>query len=155
MRRVWFALVCLTALTPLMAQEREFRKPAAPSFMADTAVQVPPIVNPNGIAFTPSADNATVENGVALVTKYTMELFNVTAPTTVVKTVDLGKPTPGTNGEIQWMQMASVRTTLPVGNYTANVYAEGPGGRSAPATSDPFTVAPRTAGATGKPRWIQ
>ncbi len=143
--------IILTASSALSA--RPVRKPAPPS-MTSAGIQVPPIVNPNGIAFTPSVDEAVVENGVTLVSKYTMELFKTTAPTVVVKAVDLGMPAL-VSGERQWMSMAPVRVTLAAGSYTASVYAEGPGGRSAAAVSDPFSVAPRAAAATGKPRWIQ
>jgi hypothetical protein len=150
--RLLLIAACL-AFTVGASPSADVRAPRPPVISAEAA-QVPAIVNPSGVAFTPSSDNDVIENGVALVTKYTLEFFNVTAPTTVVKTVDIGKPAT-VAGEISWMQLAAVRVTLSPGSYTVNVYAEGPGGRSGAASSDPFTVAVRSAAAPGKPRWIR
>ncbi len=113
--------------------------------------QVPAVVNPTVVEFAPSADDSTVQNGVPVVTKYTMDIATVAAPNVVVKTVDFGKPAV-VNGKIA----PSITTTvqaLAVGDYIAIIKAEGPGGVSAGLVSDPFTVKPKAPGAPGKPVW--
>jgi hypothetical protein len=118
------------------------------------AAQVPPVTNPSGVSWPASPDHAVVENGVPLVTRYVLELATVAAPGTVVKSVDAGKPTV-TGGTATFMGMAAVNASLNAGDYTAVVVTEGPGGRVPSVRSDPFTVAPRAAGAAGKPGWIK
>ncbi len=113
--------------------------------------QVPPVVNPSAVEFTPSADNDTIQNGVALVTSYAMDIATVTAPLVVVRTVDFGKPAV-VNGKITPNISATIQA-LPVGDYVATIRAVGPGGVSTGAVSDPFTVKPRAPGAPGKPVW--
>lgn len=153
--RRWL-LLSLAAVVALAAAPSAavVRAPRPPGMHTSGAVQVPAIVNPNGVSFPASPDHAVTENGVSLVTRYTLDISSTTAPTVVAKSVDLGKPTP-VAGNIVYSQMATVRATLPSGSYTAIAYAEGPGGRTGSVASDPFSVAPRAAGAAGKPVWIQ
>lgn len=129
-------------------------RPAGPVGGGAGAVQVPPVVNPRGISWPASPDHSVTENGVALVTRYVIELSTVAAPGTVAKSVDAGKPALQ-GADVTFMGMAAVNATLAAGDYTAVVVTEGPGGRVPSVRSDPFTVAPRAAGAAGKPRWIQ
>ncbi len=115
--------------------------------------QVPPVVNPSAVEFAPSADDSAIQNGVPVVSKYTMDIATVAAPTVVVKTVDFGRPAV-VNGKITPSIVATV-ASLPVGDYIAIIKAEGPGGVSAGLVSDPFAVRPRTPAAPGKPLWKQ
>lgn len=154
-----FLLLAMLALPTVASAQPAVRAPRAPDMFIDVAsvstMQVPPIVNPNGVKFPASPDDAVVENGVRVVTGYKLDLSNTTTPTVVTKTVDVGQPAL-VAGQVVFSQLAAVRATLPVGNYTAVAYAEGPGGRTVMSViSDPFTVAARVATAPGKPVWIQ
>ncbi len=113
--------------------------------------QVPPVVNPTAVEFTPSADDSTIQNGAPVVSRYTMDIATVAAPTVVVRTVDFGKPAV-VNGKITPNISATV-AGLPVGDYIAIIKAEGPGGVSPGLVSDPFAVRPKVPGAPGKPVW--
>ncbi len=114
------------------------------------AAQVPAVVNPSGVEFTPSVDDGAPVNGV---TRYLLDIATQAAPTVVVKSVDLGHPAI-VAGKITVSIDATVKT-LAVGDYVAVVKAEGPGGVSASVQSDPFAVRPRAPGAPGKPVWKQ
>ncbi len=113
--------------------------------------QVPPVVNPTAVEFTPSADDSVIQNGTPVVTRYTMDIATVAAPTVVVRTVDFGKPAV-VNGKITPNISATI-AALPVGDYIAIVKAEGPGGVTASVPSDPFAVRPKAPGAPGKAVW--
>ena len=83
------------------------------------------------VAFTPSADHDTK------VTSYRLDVFAAgadPATATPVASSDLGKPTPGKDGDI-YIERASFFRALAPGNYIATVSAVGPGGssRSTPA----------------------
>ncbi len=116
--------------------------------------QVPPVVNPGGVEFTPSIDNDVIANGVAKVTRYTLQIAAQATPAVVLKTVDLGKPAV-VNGKITYTGLDPVTSTLLAGNYVAVVLTEGPGGSTPSVASDPFTVAPKVPAAAGKPVWKQ
>ncbi len=118
---------------------------------APALAQVPPVVNPTAVEFTPSADDSVIQNGTPVVTRYTMDIATVAAPTVVVRTVDFGKPAV-VNGKITPNISATV-AALPVGDYIAIIKAEGPGGVTASVPSDPFTVRPKAPGAPGKAGW--
>ena len=82
------------------------------------------------VAFTPSADHDTA------VTNYQLDVFAADAnpaTATPVASSDLGKPTPGGDGDI-YVDRATFFSTLASGAYIATVSAIGPGGssRSAP-----------------------
>lgn len=114
--------------------------------------QVPPVVNPGGVSFTASPDHDAVANGIPVVARYTLDIATVAAPTVAVKTVDMGKPTP-VSGTVTFSGLATVTAALPVGDYVGVVKAEGPGGVSAGAVSDPFSLKPRAPAAPGKAVW--
>jgi len=97
--------------------------------------QVPPISNPSGLSFS-SSDYSTVAGTppVAVVSNYTVDILS---GTTVVKSQNIGKPTLS-GGVVTYNALASLRGALPDGSYMARVWAEGPGGRTVSANSDPF-----------------
>lgn len=105
-------------------------------------------VNPNTVTFT-SVDHNVVENGTPVVSRYIIEVLPQ-GSTTVAATRDIGKPAL-TGSEVVYNQLASIRTTLPPGNYVLRVVAEGEGGRAVSPNSDPFTVAQRAPTAPAKP----
>jgi hypothetical protein len=85
-----------------------------------------PPAAPRLVAFTASADHATS------VTSYLLEVFASSAnpaTATPVAASDLGKPSPGTSGEIS-VDRSAFFSALPVGSYMATVTAIGPGGRT-------------------------
>jgi len=59
------------------------------------------IVDARRVEFTPSADHSAVDaNGVALVDRYSMQIF-VSGGATAVQTLNLGKPAPDPDGKIR------------------------------------------------------
>ena len=122
--------------------------PRAAEFVrAPGAMQIPPIVNPNGLSFTASPDHS------ALVTQYQVIVYPA-GSSAAVRSVPIGKPTPDLSGNITYMQFSTIRAGLPAGSYTAKISADGTGGSTLSAASDPFTQAIPPA-APGKPLWIQ
>jgi hypothetical protein len=93
------------------------------------------VVNPSLAEFTPSADHDAVANGVPVVTRYELEIFQQ-GQTSAVRTIGLGKPAPAADGKIR-VDFANLLTSpLTAGVvYTADVVAVGPGGRAASALS--------------------
>ena len=87
------------------------------------------VVNPTVVQFTISADDATV-------IRYDLQFYLTSAPTVIVRTVNLGKPTPVAGVDTVDF---SVLTTypLPDGTYQARVVAVGSSGSG---TSDPSNV---------------
>ena len=98
------------------------------------------IVDARRVEFTPSADhNAVDANGVAIVTRYSMQIF-VSGGATAVQTLNLGKPSPGTDGMIR-LDFVSLLTT-PLTNgviYEALVEAVGPSGSSGGTRTNTFS----------------
>lgn len=92
---------------------------------------------PNIVEFDPSSDHAVIANTVPLVTRYFLEVYK--PDLTIGATKDLGKPAP-VAGKITYVGLIAVMASLPPGNYTAKVFAEGPGGRNGTPASDPFPV---------------
>lgn len=154
MRAVFVVILLALGLAPAT------RAPRPPTFVSGPSVvfQSGTPTNPSLFAFQPSADDAVVENGQPVVTKYTVDLTSVTTGA-VVKTIDLGHPATVVNDAVHGpeinVDVTATRITLPIGNYTASAYAEGPGGRSLPAVSSPFSVVVRAGAAPSNLRVIR
>lgn len=99
------------------------------------------------VSFTPSADHNTLDNGVPRLTSYALQITPAGQP--MLPEVSLGKP--AVVGGLITASPAVLQTLAP-GTYVAQVYAIGPGGRSAGSTlSDPFVVPVPAPGPPGKP----
>src|SRR5687767_3427613 len=79
---------------------------------AAAAVSAQPVVDPNFLEFTASVDHDARDDGSEVITRYELRLYAAGA-TTAARTVDLGKPAPGTSGTIR-LALASVLSPLPV-----------------------------------------
>lgn len=101
------------------------------------------IVNPASVEFTPSVDHNVIENTVAVLTRYDLEIYTPTG-TVPVKTVDLGKPTPNGANLIIYAGLRAALVTVAPGDYVAKVASVGSGGTSRSVASNPFTVALRS-----------
>jgi hypothetical protein len=115
-RRLGFALVALLFVaTPALAQSA-------------------PVLNPTTIIFTASTDHATTLSGTPVVTRYTLDVYDGTV---LVRSTDLGKPTPNASNDIT---VPLAQGTLSKNQiYTAYVVVIGPGGSARSATaSAPF-----------------
>ena len=108
-----------------------------------SAVFAQAIVDARRIEFTPSADhNAIDPDGTILVTSYSLQVV-LAGTTTVVQTVNLGKPTPETDGMIRLDFVALLPAALVPGvGYEALLTALGPGGSSAASRSNGFSFTP-------------
>jgi hypothetical protein len=115
--------------------------------------------------FQSSADHATVQNQVAILTSYVLQVY---APggTQLVATRDMGKPIPDATGKIV-VDVTSTMNTLPASTncvttsptiatcYSATAKAVGPGGESVSPVSPPFTLVPMSPVAPGRPTVIR
>jgi hypothetical protein len=94
---------------------------ASATTAAATITAAAAVSPPTGVVFQKSADHAT------LVTSYELRIFangaNPNTATTIAR-VNLGKPTPATNGEIT-VSLPTFFSNLPVGTYVAAVAAIG------------------------------
>lgn len=109
------------------------------------------INNPSTVQFTASADQNTIQNGVAVLSSYEVRLYSQDG-VTKINSLDIGKPTPDAANTITFSQLKNVYSSAPVGSYTIKVAAVGPGGANETPASDPFTVLPPAPSApTGKP----
>jgi hypothetical protein len=98
--------------------------------------------------FTPSADHNTVDNGVPRLTSYALQ---ITPTSSGVSGPDIPLGKPAVVGGVIVVSPAALQTLAP-GTYIAQVFAIGPGGRSAGSTvSDPFVVLTPAPLPTGKP----
>ena len=114
------------------------------------AAQPVQLVNPSTVQFAASTDHAAVQNTVAVVARYLLEILDPAGA--LAKTVDLGKPAPDATGQIAFTGLVAAMNTLPPATYTVRVVAEGPGGQGRSALSDPFSVQVRAPAApAGKP----
>jgi len=99
---------------------------ASATTAAATITAAAAVSPPTGVVFQKSADHAT------LVTSYELRIFangaNPNTATTIAR-VNLGKPTPATNGEIT-VSLPTFFSNLPVGTYVAAVAAIGSSGVS-------------------------
>lgn len=104
-------------------------------FVASADAQTTVVGPATTASFDVASDHATIISGVAVVTSYTLEIRS-TLNNNLVDTVNLGKPTP-VNGTIttgtlpNWVALAT-------GAYVAIARANGPGGSTPSAPSDPF-----------------
>lgn len=102
---------------------------AAPAFAQTTAT-----LNPTVAVFQASPDHSVTVGGSAVVTSYTLEVYD---GTTLARSSDLGKPTPAANGDIS---VPLAQGTLAKNKvYTFQIVTVGPGGSvRAAAPSNPF-----------------
>lgn len=89
-------------------------------------------INPTTVTFTASADHATVVGATAVVTSYSVDVYQ---GATLVRSTDIGKPSP-VNGDISTPLVVGVLAKNQV--YTLKVVAIGPGGSAGSAASTPF-----------------
>ncbi|MGH9372543.1 MAG: BACON domain-containing protein, partial [Vicinamibacterales bacterium] len=103
------------------------------------------VIDAGRVEFTPSADHDAVSGGVPLVTSYQMQIFPA-GSTQMVQSVDLGKPSPQTDGFIRLGFVSRLSAPLATGQqYEARVAAVGPGGVGASALSNQFSFSPACA----------
>jgi uncharacterized protein (UPF0548 family) len=110
-------------------------------------------VDPRIAEFDPSPDHSASENGVAIVSGYQLEIYQV-GGTVPVRVLTLGKPSPDTDGVIRVVFDVLLNPPLAAGvTYEARAVAVGPGGvgRSTPSNTFLFqtgtcsyTVTPTT-----------
>jgi Putative binding domain, N-terminal/Viral BACON domain len=106
-----------------------------------------PVVDPRIAEFNPSPDHSEVVNGVAVVTRYDLEISVVGSSAAPVRVLSLGKPNPDTNGIVRVVIDTLLTPPLNVGvTYEARVAAVGPGGRGLSAPSNPFVFDAGTCG---------
>lgn len=103
-------------------------------------------VAPWRVVFTASPGHSLVEQQQALLTRYELVVTSEAGGTPTV--VNLGKPTPDTQGQIS-VDINAALIALPVGSYVARVQAVGPGGTDLSPISDPFSLTVRSPGAPG------
>jgi hypothetical protein len=113
------------------------------SAIGATKVRAQSITDANRVEFNPSADHSTLDaNGNAIVTGYTMTIFTA-GGTTPVRTLNLGKPSPGTDGFIRLDFSTLLSSPLAAGvSYEALVEAVGPGGSSGGTRTNTFGYTP-------------
>lgn len=111
---------------------------------ASASAQSTTTLNPTVAVFTASADHNATLSGSAVVTNYLLEIYD---GSTVVRSTDLGKPTPVASGDITVPLVVGSLAKNKV--YTFQIVTVGPGGstRSA-APSNPFAFAGAAAPAT-------
>lgn len=104
------------------------------------AQPVAPVVNPTTIEFDPSPNHNDMVLGTTtpMITKYVLRLLLEGASQPISGDVDLGKPTPGTNGKIvltnrTWFLAAAMNV-----RHVAKVAAVGPTGEGVSDPSNPF-----------------
>lgn len=112
-------------------------------FAAAPPTEAQPLVDPRRTEFTPSADhNATDTSGTALVDNYTLQVF-IAGTSTVVQTVNLGKPNPDPDGLIRVDFVALLPSPLQTNViYEARVSANGRGGSATSTPSNTFSFSP-------------
>jgi hypothetical protein len=113
------------------------------SVATSTRVLSQSIMDAKRVEFTPSADHSIVDaSGNALVTSYSMTIFKAGA-TTPVQTLNLGKPSVGTDGFIRLDFSLLLTSPLATGiSYEALIEAVGPGGRSGGTRTNTFGYTP-------------
>ena len=121
--------------------------------LALVAVSAPAqiVINPSTIDFLASADHNTIFEGQAVLTSYRLELF-LQGATTPAKTIDLGKPTPGTGGLVTITNPSHFVMAVD-GAYTGQIVAVGPGGEGRSEMSNIFLSIHHAPGAPGKPAY--
>lgn len=97
------------------------------------------VLDPTTAEFDPSTDHNVTVDGTAIVTSYTLAVYQA-GGTTPIQTLDLGKPNPGTDGKIRVNFITLLTTPLTPGVvYEARVRAEGPGGSGESTVSNTFS----------------
>ena len=98
-----------------------------------------PVVDPNFLEFTASADHGVTNAVGPVVSRYDLVLYPA-AVTTPARTVNLGKPVPDSAGTIR-LSLRSLLDPLPAPgvSYAVRVVAIGPGGSAASALSNAFS----------------
>ena len=101
------------------------------------------ILDANRVEFNPSADHSTLDaNGNPIVTSYRMTIYTA-GSTTALQTLNLGKPSPGTDGFIRLDFSTLLASPLAGGvSYEALVEAVGPGGSSGGTRTNTFGYTP-------------
>ena len=105
-----------------------------------TTLQAQVLSDPRIAEFDPSPDHwAVLGSGQPAVLKYELDVY-VVGSTTPLGTVDMGKPSPDSDGKIRYDFSAQiVSLVLPGSNYEARVSAVGPEGEALSEPSNPFT----------------
>jgi hypothetical protein len=113
------------------------------SLSSAASVLAQSITDANRVEFNPSPDHSTLDaNGNAIVTSYSMTIYNA-GGSTPVQTLNLGKPTPGTDGFIRLDFSTLLTSPLASGvSYEALVEAVGPGGSSGGTRTNTFGYTP-------------
>ena len=98
-----------------------------------------PVVDPNFLEFTASADHHATNDGAQMVSQYHLLLYSA-GSSTPARTVNLGKPVPDAAGIIR-LSLRSLLDPLPTGGaaYEVRVAAVGPTGSAASAPSNSFS----------------
>lgn len=133
---------CLFGPAMTVGSAQQLRAPAAPTFVervpatifAGFAEQTVP-QNPDTVEFTSTDHNAVVD-GVAVVTRYDVEIYGADGAGTALKVVDIGKPTTAST-TVTYAQLKPILAGMN-GRFTLKVNAVGSGGASRSAASDPF-----------------
>jgi Putative binding domain, N-terminal/Viral BACON domain len=125
--------VCLRGVVVLAA--------AASVLFLPTHASGQTVVDAGRVEFT-SPDHDATSQGVAIVTSYEFQVFQV-GSSQMTRSVNLGKPTPETDGFIRVNFLALLSTPLAAGvQYQARVAAVGPGGVAASGLSNVFSFTP-------------
>jgi hypothetical protein len=115
---------------------------AATAFALASAagVQAQVLSDPRVAEFDPSLDHwGVLDTGESAVLHYKLDVYLVGA-STPLGTVDMGKPSPQTDGKIRYDFASQIASwSLPGGNYEARVSAVGPQGEALSDPSNPFT----------------
>ncbi len=113
------------------------------SFVSAANVLAQSITDANRVEFNPSPDHSTLDaNGNPIVTGYSMTIYTA-GGTTPVQTLNLGKPSPGTDGFIRLDFSTLLTSPLATGvSYEALVEAVGPGGSSGGNRTNTFGYTP-------------
>ena len=108
------------------------------AFAATLQAQV--LSDPRVAEFDPSPDHwGVLDNGESAVLRYELGVYSLGAPAPF-GTVDMGKPSPASDGKIRYDFSAQVAAwPLPGGDYEARVSAIGPDGAALSDPSNPFT----------------
>ncbi|HET7620079.1 MAG TPA: BACON domain-containing protein, partial [Vicinamibacterales bacterium] len=97
------------------------------------------VIDPQRAEFTPSTDHNTVVDGVAVVDGYRLDIY-VSGSSTTVERVELGKPSPESDGQIRVNFLSLLSTPLTAGvTYEARIVAHGPGGETASGLTNTFS----------------
>jgi hypothetical protein len=129
--------VTISTIAPVRVWMRRFALlviiAAAPSSLAAQTI------DPRTVEFTASPDHDRVVDGVPIVTAYSLQFF-VVGTAIPLQTIDLGKPSPASDGVIRFT-FESLLGSWPVAGaiYEARVSAIGPGGAAPSESSNQFT----------------